>query len=188
MKKANLFSIAAFFLATLVFASCKKDPIIPNEEELITTIRYTLTPSTGGTPVVLSWTDLDGDGGGNPVVVGGTLQASTTYSGNLEVLNESVSPAEDITEEIMDESDVHQFFFQTTGGLDMAISYADTDGNGYPIGLKTSINTGNAPSSGSLRITLRHEPDKSAQGVADGNITNAGGETDVEADFGISIQ
>ena len=33
---------------------------------------------------------------------------------------------------------------------------------------------------GQFTVTLRHEPDKSAQGVSAGDITNAGGETDIE--------
>ncbi|HBK71516.1 MAG TPA: type 1 periplasmic binding fold superfamily protein, partial [Flavobacteriaceae bacterium] len=35
---------------------------------------------------------------------------------------------------------------------------------------------------------LRHEPNKSASGVSDGDITNAGGETDIEVIFNITVQ
>ena len=43
----------------------------------------------GAVPVVLSFTDLDGDGGNAPVINGGTLQANTTYTGTIDLLNEA---------------------------------------------------------------------------------------------------
>ena len=46
----------------MALSSCEKDPQIPNEEELITTVTYTLTPVSGGDPVIFSFRDLDGDG------------------------------------------------------------------------------------------------------------------------------
>ena len=62
------------------------------------------------------------------------------------------------------------------------LSYADTDANGAPIGLETTMTTGDA-ATGKLQVTLRHEPDKGATGVAQGDITNAGGETDIQVEF-----
>ena len=100
-------------MSMLLFTGCKKDdPVIPNEEEVITTLNYTLIPSDGGTPVVLSFQDLDGDGGDPPVITGGTLAMNTTYNGSLELLNETETPPGDITEEVEEEADEHQFFFQ----------------------------------------------------------------------------
>ena len=47
-------------LCILVFSACEKDdPVIPNGEELITTLNYTLSPSDGGTAITLSFEDLD---------------------------------------------------------------------------------------------------------------------------------
>jgi len=37
-------------------------------------------------------------------------------------------------------------------------------------------------------VTLRHQPDKGAIGVSDGDITNAGGETDIEVLFDVIIE
>jgi len=39
-----------------------------------------------------------------------------------------------------------------------------------------------------VTITLRHEPAKDATGVSDGDITNAGGETDISVNFPVEIQ
>ncbi|PIY07939.1 MAG: type 1 periplasmic binding fold superfamily protein [Flexibacter sp. CG_4_10_14_3_um_filter_32_15] len=184
----NVFPFLAVLFSTLVlFSSCEKDdPEIANEEELITTLTYTLTPENGGTPVVLSFRDLDGDGGTAPVLIGGTLAANTVYNGSLNLLNELETPAESITEEIEEEDDEHQFFFAATGGLNVTVAYDDTDGQN-PVGLKTKVTTG-AASQGKLRVTLRHEPNKSAAGVSDGNIANAGGETDIEVEFDVVIE
>lgn len=168
-------------------SACEKDDPIVNEEELITTLRMTLTPAGGGTPVVLSFVDLDGEGGNAPVITGGTLAANTTYTGALAILNESETPVEDITEEIETEDDEHQFFFTTSAGLNLTVSYADQDGNNNPVGLATSAAAG-AASTGTLTVTLRHEPNKTAAGVKDGDITNAGGETDIEVVFPVTIQ
>ncbi len=187
--KSNIFLLIAipFFIS---LSSCSKDepedPIIPNEEEVITTLQYTLTPDNGGTPVVLSFQDLDGDGGDAPIITGGTLDANSLYNGVLVLLNELESPAEDITEEIEEEALDHQFFYQTSLS-DIDITYADMDNNGNPIGLSTLVTTTNA-SSGTLTIILRHEPNKDASGVSDGDISNAGGETDIEVTFDVEVQ
>jgi len=182
----NLISTLA--LATvLFFAACKKDdPEIPNEEELITSVNYTLTSTSGGADVTLSFQDLDGDGGDSPTITGGTLEANHTYTGSLELLNEAESPVEDITEEIDEEDDEHQFFFTSTVS-NLMVAYGDQDGDGNPIGLSSTLTTGDA-ASGTLTITLRHEPSKSATGVSDGDITNAGGETDIEVTFPVDVQ
>jgi hypothetical protein len=37
-------------------------------------------------------------------------------------------------------------------------------------------------------VTLRHEPDKGAAGVSGGDITNAGGDTDIEVTFPVVIE
>ena len=99
MKTIKLLSI--LFIASILFISCDNDDPEPvNEEEVITTMTATLTPVSGGGTIVLKTQDLDGDGPDAPVVtVSGSLAANTTYNGVMEVLNETESPAEDITEE-----------------------------------------------------------------------------------------
>ncbi len=186
MNRTQLYLLGILSIIILATSACKKDdPFIPNEEELITTFTYTLTTS-GAAPVVLSFTDLDGDGGNAPTINGGTLQANTTYTGTLDLLNEAESPSESITAEIAAEKEDHQFFF-ATDGLDLRFAYDDLDANQQPVGLNTTLITGDA-GTGNLRITLRHEPNKNATGVSMGNIDNAGGETDIEVTFPITVQ
>ena len=189
MKKINLLLALGVF-SMLFITSCEKDepedPIIPNEEEVITTLNFTLTPDGGGTPVVLSFQDLDGDGGNAPTITEGTLDASTIYSGSLELLNELESPAEDITEEVGEEALEHQFFFQTSvSGI--SIAYDDMDEDGNPIGISTILTT-NETGLGTVTVILRHEPNKDGSGVSTGDITNAGGETDIEVTFNVEVQ
>lgn len=189
MKNINLILVAGTFCMLLI-TSCKKDepkdPIIPNEEEVITTLNFSLTPTGGGTPIVLAFQDLDGDGGNAPTITGGTLEANTTYTGLLELLNELENPAEDITEEVKEEGVEHQFFFQSSVS-EINVAYDDMDENGNPIGVSTILTT-NGINTGTITVTLRHEPNKDASGVSTGDITNAGGETDIEVTFNVEIQ
>lgn len=183
----NYLTASFFLFFALLFTACEKDdPVIENEEEVITTLTYTLVPDNGGTTVTLSFKDLDGDGGDSPVINGGTLAANQTYTGSVVLLNEQESPAEDITAEIKEEDEEHQLFFQTTvNGI--AVGYSDQDADGNPIGLQTTLSTG-AAGSGSLTVILRHEPNKTATNVMDGDPANAGGETDIEVTFPIDVQ
>ena len=185
--KNLLLSSTLLVILILLFTACEKDtPEIPNEEELITTLTYHLTPASGGEVVILSFTDLDGDGGNEPIIETGILAANESYTGALELLNESEEPAESITEEVSAEGEEHQFFFESTvAGL--TVVYTDRDANGNPIGLSSTLTTG-AATTGTITIILRHEPNKSAAGVADGAIANAGGETDIQVTFPIDVQ
>ena len=179
------YCILALATSFLIVACKKDDPAPINPDELITTVNYTLTSSFGET-VTLSYVDLDGDGGNPAVITGGTLNVNDTYTGTLQFLNESVSPVEDITQEIAEEALEHQVFFQTdlTGLL---IGYSDTDAESNPIGLETTVIT-TGEGSGNLTITLRHEPDKNAGQVALGDITNAGGSTDVQVTLPVNVE
>ena len=101
-------------------------------------------------------------------------------------MNELDTPVEVITEEVAEEDEDHQFFFQSTIS-DLTITYDDQDADGNPLGLNSTLTTG-AATEGSITIILRHEPDKFAAGVSDGEITNAGGETDIEVTIPVSVQ
>ncbi len=177
------------FATLLLLGSCNDDPdpVIENEEELITTVRLAFT--NGSTSTVAEWKDADGDGANPPVVDAIELEAGVTYSVSLELLNETTSPPDDITVEVSEEGADHQFFFIVEGGLDLTTAYNDQDENGDPIGLEASFAAG-AVSNGTLKIILRHLPEKGAAGVSEGDITNAAGETDVETlpAFAVSIQ
>lgn len=194
MKTIQKFKFYALALVTaLTFSSCSNDdddPIPVNEEELITTVTAIYTPVGGGTTVTLQYKDLDGEGANAPVItVSSAFAKNKTYNGTVTFKNELANPAEDITPEIIEEGDEHQLFYQKTGTLN-AFTYgtasSNFDKNGKPVGLQ-SVFTTTEVASGTLTITLRHTPNKSATNVASGDITNAGGSTDAEVSFTISV-
>lgn len=180
--------VIALCVASMLFlSSCDDDPVIPNEEELITTLIWTLTPAGGGTALEFRFADEDGDGGEPAEISEDTLAANTTYNAAVRFLNESETPAEEITEEVEEEDNEHQVFVVTGAGLNLTTAYADMDGDGNPLGLATTVTTGDA-STGTVTVSLVHEPDKGGAGVSGGDPTNAGGETDIEVEFDVVIQ
>ena len=181
----KIFKYALLAIPFLYF-SCDDDNDTPepiNEEEVITTMTVTLVNHTNGDDVITMQTqDLDGDGPNEPVItVSGPLTAGTSYSGSIQWLNEMEDPAEDITEEILEEDDEHQVFFSASG-VDMEFVYMDFDGDGNPLGTQFVL----APISqgdGSLTITLVHEPNKPNDGL-----DTAGGEIDIQTTFSVTVQ
>jgi hypothetical protein len=182
----NLKFLPLALVTILTFTSCDNDAEEVNEEEVITTVTTTLTG--GGTTIVLKSTDLDGDGPNLPVfsATGGDLKVNTKYTGSTTFMNELANPAEDITSEVAAEGDEHQVFYQAPATIG-AFTYKDTDNNAKPIGLSFELQTGAAAANGNLVVTLRHLPNKSAAGVATGDITSAGGATDAAVTFPVKV-
>lgn len=186
MKKYNSIIIVAFFLALFFFQSCKphcekhpNDPECLGEEELITTLKVQVYDSATNTTIgTFQFKDADNDG--LPEAFDTIkVQANTTYRVALQFLNESVSPAEDITPEIEAEKDEHLIVFHAHD-VTVNFTYADLDGNNLPVGLTSywrPLTTGE----GHIHVTLKHQP-----GVKDG--TEAPGDIDVEVDFPVMIQ
>jgi hypothetical protein len=171
--------------AGVFLISCDpSNPPNPNEQEVVTSLQITCTSPTDTT--VFGYSDPDGNGGNPPTITTAYFTVSNVYSVNLELLDETKTPVDTITQEILAEATEHQFFF-TPLGANMSSSYGDLDDNGYPVGLVNSFTTFNG-STGTMKVTLRHQPNKSASGVSSGDITNAGGETDMEVTFPVVIQ
>ncbi len=184
----NISSILLLF--SLSFLSCHKDPQTPvPEQELITTLKLRLTDTS---PPYNSQTfvfrDLDGDGGFEPIVDSVIIPVGNTFKASLLLLDERNFPADTSTNEIKEMNTLHQFFYQTApAGLMIDFSYEDNDDNGKPLGNYFIFTTKNSPATGKLVIILRHEPDKYALNVANNDITNAGGETDIEVHFPVRL-
>ncbi len=181
----NLKLIALLVIPVLFSTACDNDDAPVNEEEVITTVRVTLVG--GGQTIILESRDLDGDGPDLTPPGGATLVAGTTYTGTTTFLNELTNPVDNITEEVEEEGAEHQVFYQLQSTLG-AITYnlTDVDVNGKPIGLKFTLVAGSI-GNGDLTVTLRHDLNKSAAGVASGNIANAGGSTDAAVSFPIVV-
>lgn len=183
MKNLKLLTTLIFAMTILISCDDDDDIIPVNEEEVITTMTINMIPAGGGTNVVLQTRDLDGDGPNPPeITVSGNLTSGISYMGNIVLLNETEDPAENITEEVEEEDDEHQFFYTIVGALDATTTYENFDRDGNPLGTEFSLDAGDA-SNGTLTFTLRHEPKKPNSGLAD-----AGGETDISATFNITIE
>jgi hypothetical protein len=162
---------------------------------LTTALVLTFEPSGGGDALEFVWSDPD--------VV---LSDASDYTLELTVLNELEDPVEDVTVEIEEESDVHQFFF-TGSGVDgpatgdnpsalISHDYADEDTNGLPFGLRSDIST-LALGSAELTVTLRHMPPEGdedvkvaglAEAVAEGGFAAIGGDNDIQITFPLTVE
>ena len=183
MKTIQFLSL--FALAGLVLTSCSDDDPEPvNEEEVITTMTITLVPQGGGTAIQLQSRDLDGDGPEPPVItVSGNFSARTVYNGSIVLLNETETPPENITLEVEEEADEHQFFYTIGASLSGSTEYSNVDGNGNPLGTEFTFSAGDE-STGDLTFTLRHDLKK----PNDGSLADAGGETDIAQTFRVGIE
>jgi len=177
-------TISAFlFGAMLVFNACRKNdptPPNPNEEELITTFKITFTDSAGVQPTFSAqYKDLDGDGGNGPSVFDTIrLKPNTTYLADILLLDESKSPADTISNEVLEEGDEHLFCFEING-VSCAVQRTDSDGT-YEIGLKSKWKT-TTTGNGTAQIQLRHQP-----GTKDG--TCKPGSSDIDLLFQFKVQ
>ena len=70
-----------------------------------------------------------------------------------------------------------------TSGASLSISALNKDRNGNDLGTQFSLSTA-AAGSGALRIVLRHEPNK----PNDGTLIGAGGETDFDVSFNVTVE
>ncbi len=179
MKKIQILAIA------LLAMSCNDDdtPPVINEQELITTVEVTLinAADTGNT-VVLRSVDSDGDGPNLPVnTITGVLRPNANYTGSTRFLNALENPVEDITLEVQEESDEHEVFY-LTNIAGVVFTKTDVDTNGNPLGLRFTVQTGPV-GSGTVTVVLRHEPTKPNSNT----LESAGGETDVEVSFDVSL-
>jgi len=201
----NLIKIGTFLLlATFIFAACDttgstEDPPEENEEELITNITLTFTNMDDENDVVTARAqDPDGSGVEELQVLDDIeLQTDVTYRLTFEILNGLETPPGDIGEEIEEEAEEHQIFFQFTenafsdpvgnGNFDNTndpVNYEDVDDDGNPVGLETTWTTSNETlTDGSFRIRLQHQPD-----IKSSTTTVNDGDTDFDITFTLIIQ
>ncbi len=171
----------------------------PNE--VMTTVKLNFVPESGEA-VEFTWADPEADG--SPVIDPIALTAGVTYTVSITVLNELEDPAEDVTLELRDELDEHQFFFtgdavsspaNDNSSAFISQAYADTDSNGYPVGLENTIEA-TAAGMGDLTIMLRHMPPVNgnpvktgtlADLVKNGQTSELPGSVDIEITFPVTV-
>ncbi|MEL7003967.1 MAG: hypothetical protein AAFN93_14690, partial [Bacteroidota bacterium] len=167
------------------------------EEEVINQVVLTFTPDGGGDAITATWFDSDGDGVANPTIDDIDLEEGVDYTLSIALANTLGMEVEDITAEIMEEDDEHQFFFEFTDNIfadptgdgntdnrDDALNYDDEDDNGLPVGLMTSWTAGaHTDMAGNFRIVLKHQP-----GIKSATTTVDDGGTDIDITFPLNIE
>lgn len=188
MKKIKHTTVISALAIVTSLLSCKKDkdlsPLpapVNNPPEVITSLHLTFVDSSNISSVqTFKFRDPDGDGG-NPPVQRDTIKisANKTYSVSVSFFDETKNPIANITNEINNEKNDHQLFFNFSG-VNVQSFYLDKDGNNLPIGLMNLWRV-KATSNGTVKVVLKHQP-----GIK--NNSQSTGESDADVDFQLKIQ
>ena len=177
----------------LLVTACVDTDSEENPQEAFTTVALTFTPQSGGEAVTADFLDLNGEVTIDDIA----LTNGETYDLSVEFFNELEDPPEDVTLEVMDEDDEHQVFF--TGGAVGSIvthTYSDMDGDGLPLGLANEVAATTAGTD-TFTVTLRHLPPEDGTAVkvagledtvASDGFDAIGGDTDISADFDLTVE
>lgn len=182
MKTPFVILLPLLFLLTACpqKSPCEKDPSSPecaDGTEFITTVIIDFGTAGITNP---KWRDMDGAAGNAPTIDTIRLATNQVYQPvKLIVLDESKSPADTISKEILAEKNDHQFFFNSQLS-NLVIEYLDKDDNQLPIGLQSKWTT-TSTAQGNVQIILKHQP-----GIKNNNVST--GDTDVDITFPIRVQ
>ena len=177
----------AFLLmgSLLTFASCKDDnePAPEDEQEVITSVTISLTPTGKGQDTEATISTLSGSPVQNAPL---TLRPGTEYTAVVTFSDESKTPVADLTAEIRNERDEHLLVYTFTpdagSNATVTVNITDMDQNNRPVGLEPTITTGPGTGNGKMRVVLKHQPG----GLKTGTNTTAG-ETDVDVSFNVIV-
>jgi len=188
MKKQMLKGLLLTGAAAMIFASCKKkhDDHEHNHEEVITTMRLTFTPVTGGNAVSFEYDDADGPGGAAPTIQTISLAPNTSYHVALRAFNKTKNPVEELTGEISAEGGSHRFYFVPSGN-GITVTNLNNDAAGVPLGLSstwTTVGAGN----GTMRVVLRHYGGNPPNKAANDPIDSPKSSTDADVTFNTAVQ
>ncbi len=151
------------------------------EKELITNVTISLSPEGGGQDIIAVANDPNGDGAGF-VIDNIELTSNTSYMGTITVRDDV--NGEDITAEIEEEGDEHQFWYTPAGDAAsrLTVTITDMDANGLPVGLEftVAVSAGGAET-GTLNVILSHYDDAPKDGVTRSD------ESDIDLIFLVNI-
>jgi hypothetical protein len=172
---------------TLVLAAC--DSTDPGEdgageEEVISNVTITLENAADNSTVTAE--AVFDEAGVLQSVETLTLAAGATYDGSITLRNRFEN--EDITAEVDDERDEHQFFYVPQGDVSDALTIAitDTDSNDNPVGLEFTVGVADGASgSGDVRVVLGHYDERPKE--ANETIANIP-ETDIDFTYPVTIE
>lgn len=174
-------------VATLLMQCKSASNVEPDDEnELITTVQLEFNALSTTVPQTFTYRDVDGDGGNPPTKFDTiSLSPNTSYTLTVTLLDESKSPAHDISKEVKAKSDEHLLVYTPAPATLLTYTYGDKDARNLPIGLTGTAKTG-APGTGTLRIQLRHQPPISDKIVKDGTL--GPGSDDVNLNFNLKVK
>ena len=186
-KQMTKMLLAGIVLASLITGCKKDDDLVPvpqpvvNEPEVITTMKLTFIDSSNTSNIMYAtFRDPDGDGGASYDIFDTIkLQPNKTWYTSIILLNETASPVDTISNEVLEEANDHIFCF-SPAGTSATVMITDLDGNSLPIGLQSKWKTAGV-GNGTIQVELRHQP-----GVKNGTCTP--GETDISINFQVKIQ
>ena len=183
MKQVHRFYFIVSLVSGLVLTGCTKDKDeVTNEEELITTVVLEFRDNGSSDRFNAIFSDPDGEGGEEPVSFDEIkLRPNATYSVTATLLNESSDPETDISAEVAEEADDHQFYY-IPDGVNININVTDQDNAGLPLGILSQWTTGET-SAGTVRFVLKHKPGNKAS-----NDDVNKGETDIDLNFVAKVQ
>jgi hypothetical protein len=188
MKKLILATV--ILSAMTIFSSCDKHDEHDHDDdhnhgnELITTIRFVFTDTTSGSVDTFSWKQPKGPG--TPITLDTIrLTSGTSYAVRVEVLDESKSPAQNISNEIAQKAKEHRFVYTVSSNrIQLQITDFDTHNPPLELGLKLQANVGvSGDSTATWRAVLKHYSTAvpKTQGPAAGS-------TDIDVLFPVLIQ
>jgi hypothetical protein len=184
MKTTTRKSILLAIISMSMMTACKKDEPAPVEDnENLTTLKLKFTES--GTTSTFTFRDLDGAGGNAPTIDKISLKPNKTYTMVVEILDESKTPANIISDAIYEERDQHLFEYVATPATILAVTTTDKDTRGFPLGLIANVKTITA-GTGKLKVVLHHQPPVNGKIVKDG--TFGIGSVDFDGTFDVEVK
>ena len=187
----NIKSLIVISSLALMGFHCKKDeqvvtPPIPGEE-YITTVKLRLENLANPNDTIwATWKDLTPDDTNAPDTTLAIINVKKNNSYKLAVyiLDETKSPAEDITPDIRKEGNYHRFFLIPSNSIanKVVVTPTDYDSNSPAlyIGLNNLVTISDTIASGKLEGILKHQPN-----TKDGTL--APGSTDIDVFFQFNI-
>ncbi|MFL0683354.1 MAG: hypothetical protein ACK4SF_02755 [Algoriphagus aquaeductus] len=197
MKNLRKLPLYLFAVLAMGFASCESEnPEEENDGEVITdvTLNFQEVDASNnpvGSPVSFKASDPQGiEVGSSPTIQPVNITRGKRYIMTIEVFNSIEN--EDITEEILEEADEHQFFFLGPAFTNNIMTIAYADAGGIALGLRNLVTVSSSPGTNNttMRVVLRHDLNKSFSGASNPNFENfvqAGGETDLDITFPVVI-
>lgn len=197
-NRSTKLSACWIFALGMIVSGCGDDEPDPGgpgeglEQEVISLVTLTFQAEGEADSVEVTWDDADGPGGDDPVIDNITVAPNTTYTLSIKLTNTLAEPEEDITEEVMEEAEDHLLIFTSDDEDLVSVEYADTEstyvedqeGEDYPVGLESTVTTGEAGET-KLTVQLLHLPGLKTGDEAE-NLEN--GEDDINIEFTVLIE